>query len=58
MREVSWKIVPRVRVVVWGGYDILGGMGRGSWKPETREPIVAGPWNISAERVDVCLGVT
>ena len=55
VREVSWNIVPRVRVV--GGVDVLGGMGGDSWKPETRESIVAGSRNISVERVGVCLGV-
>ena len=53
--EVSWNIVPRVRVV--GGFGVLEGAGRDSWKPETRESIMLRPWIVSVERVGVCLGV-
>jgi hypothetical protein len=55
VREVSWNVVPRGRVVV--GFGVLGGAGADSWKPETRESIVAGSRNISVERAGACLGV-
>ena len=53
MNEESWNNALRGRVV--GGLGVLGG--GGSPNPATREAMVEGSWKISAERVEVCLGV-